>query len=429
MFSKENRANTIHGILLIALFSFAAFYIAEIPFVKSLSFSPLIVGIILGMLYANSLRNKLPETWVPGIKFCTKQILRAGIVLYGFRLTLTQVAAVGLPAVVIDTIIVAGTIFLGVWLGKLLKMDKDTSLMTATGSAICGAAAVLEQGRDRWIEALSAALPSDFSIPVTKATTQDPGESIALAHAAEETMCGEFAESMPEITRIKVLDHGDLAEAVVPDVRPVRAVILAAVLSLFFVVVIFLLWELSRDGIWLPATLRRRYGLHSLGTVESTGFAENVKYLLEKADAHKIAVCGALPEGDPQEAVDRLRELQPAGREQTSGRVQPIDREWIAVPSPLLCPESAETLRAADVVLLAVPAGATVGKRLEAVLEYLTAQDCKVDGAFLWNADETLIRSYYFLPMIGSDTADNDMNTRNTEMEHTKTTQAEGEQA
>ena len=142
MFS-EKRGNVLHGVLLIALFSCSAFYIAEFQFIKQLSFSPLIVGIILGMLYANSLRNKLPETWVPGIKFCTKQILRAGIVLYGFRLTLTQVAAVGLPAVVIDTIIVAGTIFLGVWLGKLLKMDKDTSLMTATGSAICGAAAVL----------------------------------------------------------------------------------------------------------------------------------------------------------------------------------------------------------------------------------------------------------------------------------------------
>ena len=152
----------------------------------------------------------------------------------------------------------------------------ETHLQEAAERGETGAAAVLEQGRDRWIEALSAALPSDFSIPVTKATTQDPAESIALAHAAEETMCGEFAESMPEITRIKVLDHGDLAEAVVPDVRPVRAVILAAVLSLFFVVVIFLLWELSRDSIWLPATLRRRYGLHSLGTVESTGFAENV---------------------------------------------------------------------------------------------------------------------------------------------------------
>lgn len=143
MFSKENRSNTFHGILLIALFSFAAFYIAEIPFVKSLSFSPLIVGIILGMLYANSLRNKLPETWVPGIKFCTKQILRTGIVLYGFRLTLTQVMAVGVPAIVMDSIIVAGTIFLGLWFGKIIKLDKETTLMTSTGSAICGAAAVL----------------------------------------------------------------------------------------------------------------------------------------------------------------------------------------------------------------------------------------------------------------------------------------------
>ena len=143
MFEKGTRGNTLHGILLIALFSFAAFYIAEIPFVKKLSFSPLIVGIILGMLYANSLRNKLPETWVPGIKFCTKQILRAGIVLYGFRLTLTQVVEVGLPAVIIDSIVVTGTIFLGIWFGKLLKMDKDTALMTATGSSICGAAAVL----------------------------------------------------------------------------------------------------------------------------------------------------------------------------------------------------------------------------------------------------------------------------------------------
>ena len=171
MFEKGNRANTLHGILLIALFSFAAFYIAEIPFVKSLSFSPLIVGIILGMLYANSLRNKLPETWVPGIKFCTKQILRAGIVLYGFRLTLTQVAAVGLPAVIIDTIIVAGTIFLGIWLGKLLKMDKDTSLMTSTGSAICGAAAVM-------------GLAGSIKVPEDKQDEKDNDVTMAVAIVA-----------------------------------------------------------------------------------------------------------------------------------------------------------------------------------------------------------------------------------------------------
>ena len=143
MLEKGNRANALHGILLIALFSFAAFYIAEIPFVRRLSFSPLIVGIILGMLYANSLRNKQPETWVPGIKFCTKQILRWGIILYGFRLTLAQVAAVGLPALAVDLIVVTVTILGGVALGRLLRIDADTALMTSTGSAICGDAAVL----------------------------------------------------------------------------------------------------------------------------------------------------------------------------------------------------------------------------------------------------------------------------------------------
>lgn len=140
---NERRASKLHGILLITLFSFAAFYIADFEFVKRLSLSPLIVGIVLGILYANSLRNHLPQTWVPGITFCTKFVLRAGIILYGFRLTYQQVMHIGLPAIVIDTIIVLFTIIIGVIFGRLLKMDRDISLLTSTGSAICGAAAVL----------------------------------------------------------------------------------------------------------------------------------------------------------------------------------------------------------------------------------------------------------------------------------------------
>ncbi len=143
MFTKANRANTSHGLLLIILFSMAAFYLSELEWVKSMRLSPLIVGIILGTIYANSLRKKLPEDWVPGIRFCTKQILRTGIVLYGFRLTLSDVYAVGLPAVIVDAIIVVVTLSLGIFLGKILKMDSQTALMTATGSSICGAAAVL----------------------------------------------------------------------------------------------------------------------------------------------------------------------------------------------------------------------------------------------------------------------------------------------
>ena len=140
---KENRPDVLHGILLIVLFSFSAFYISDFEFVRKLSLSPLIVGIILGMLYANSLRNKLPQTWVPGIQFCTKQVLRLGFVLYGFRLTFQQVAEIGLPAIAADLVIVCGTLLIGILAGRLLKVDGETSLMTSVGSAICGAAAVL----------------------------------------------------------------------------------------------------------------------------------------------------------------------------------------------------------------------------------------------------------------------------------------------
>ena len=156
----EKGGNALHGVLLIALFSCSAFYIAEIPFVKSLSFSPLIVGIILGMFYANSLRNRLPEAWTPGIRYCSKQILRAGIVLYGFRLTLADVAAVGVPAVAVDAVVVAGTLLLGGAFGRGVEVDQGTGLVAAAGRLVCGAGggrgAVGARGSSRGAGNLSA---------------------------------------------------------------------------------------------------------------------------------------------------------------------------------------------------------------------------------------------------------------------------------
>ena len=149
----EQRSSMLHGVLLMALFACAAFYLGDMEFAKTLSFSPMIIGIILGMLYANSLRNNLPETWTPGIVFCSKRILRFGIILYGFKLTFQDITAVGLPAIIIDAIVVTVTILLGLFVGKLLKMDRSIALLTACGSAICGAAR-LWCGRRNTSEAL-----------------------------------------------------------------------------------------------------------------------------------------------------------------------------------------------------------------------------------------------------------------------------------
>lgn len=143
MFSQK-RGHMLHGVLLIALFSCAAFYIGSARVFTALSISPLIIGIVLGMIYANLLRMHLPETWVPGIQFCSKRLLRIGIILYGFRLTFQDIAAVGVAGITVDAIIVAVTIIGGYFIGyRVLKMDKGTAMLTSVGSGVCGAAAVL----------------------------------------------------------------------------------------------------------------------------------------------------------------------------------------------------------------------------------------------------------------------------------------------
>ena len=135
--------NFVKGFAVIAVMSVAAWFIATLDAVKALSFSSLIIGILLGMVYANTLRKRQPAAWDSGIKFCSKRMLRLGIILYGFRLTFQDVIAVGPKAVMVDCIVVVVTLLLGVWIGRKLGMDRETTLMASTGSAICGAAAVL----------------------------------------------------------------------------------------------------------------------------------------------------------------------------------------------------------------------------------------------------------------------------------------------
>ena len=96
-FSTNNRPHTLHGILFVALFALAATYISNIQLLKDLAISPLIIGILLGMIYANTLRMHLPVQWVPGILFSTKTLLRIGIIFFGFKVTFQQIIGVGLP--------------------------------------------------------------------------------------------------------------------------------------------------------------------------------------------------------------------------------------------------------------------------------------------------------------------------------------------
>ena len=143
-FSPENRKGTISGIIFVALVASAATYIAGLGPIKALGISPLVVGIVIGIFYANTLHNHFPTSWETGIVFSAKKILRFAIVFYGFRLTFQQIIDVGPAGITVSAIMLTTTFLLGTYLGiKMFKMDRDTSMLTASGASVCGAAAVL----------------------------------------------------------------------------------------------------------------------------------------------------------------------------------------------------------------------------------------------------------------------------------------------
>ncbi|MEA3371705.1 MAG: YeiH family protein [Campylobacterota bacterium] len=143
-FSQEKRKGTISGIIFVAIFAAAATMISDLNAVKSLGISPLVIGIVMGIFYANTLHNQVPSEWGTGITFSGKKILRFAIVFYGFRITFQQIAEVGMSGFMVSLIMLTTTLILGSYLGyKIFKMEKDTAILTASGAAVCGAAAVL----------------------------------------------------------------------------------------------------------------------------------------------------------------------------------------------------------------------------------------------------------------------------------------------
>lgn len=143
-FNKENSRHTLSGLLFVAGFATLATFISFIPSVKGLGFSPLIIGIVISMIYGNTLRKNLPQKWLLGILFSAKFILRLALIFYGFRITFQEISSVGTDGLIVSVVMVLSTFLLGTLLGsKVFKMDSDLAMLTSSGASICGAAAVL----------------------------------------------------------------------------------------------------------------------------------------------------------------------------------------------------------------------------------------------------------------------------------------------
>ncbi len=85
-----------------------------------------------------------------GIEFFSRSVLRLGVALLGLRVSVAQIASLGIVPVITVIVGVVTTTMLGLWLAQRLALGRYFGVLSGGAVAICGASAAL---------AISAALP------------------------------------------------------------------------------------------------------------------------------------------------------------------------------------------------------------------------------------------------------------------------------
>lgn len=102
--------------------------------------SALLVAILLGAVVGNIVT--LPARVEPGIGFAAKRLLRAGIVLLGLQLVISDIVDLGAGMILVVIAVVGLGIAGTMAMGRLLGIGFTQRLLIACGFSICGAAAV-----------------------------------------------------------------------------------------------------------------------------------------------------------------------------------------------------------------------------------------------------------------------------------------------
>ncbi|WP_435945652.1 YeiH family putative sulfate export transporter [Dryocola sp. BD586] len=132
------------GLALSGAITALALWLGDIPAVAGLGLGALTLAILCGMIVGNTLYPNISRQCDDGVLFAKQHLLRLGIILYGFRLTFSQIADVGASGLIIDMLTLTSTFMLACVLGqKMFGLDKQTSWLIGAGSSICGAAAIL----------------------------------------------------------------------------------------------------------------------------------------------------------------------------------------------------------------------------------------------------------------------------------------------
>ncbi|MEM9057847.1 MAG: putative sulfate exporter family transporter [Pseudomonadota bacterium] len=103
--------------------------------------SPIMMAIVLGITVRNAL--PLSATFQPGIHCALKRVLRLGIVLLGFRMSLGQLGDVGIKSLPVIGATVGSALLIVTWLSRRLGLSRGLGTLLTVGTSICGITAIV----------------------------------------------------------------------------------------------------------------------------------------------------------------------------------------------------------------------------------------------------------------------------------------------
>ena len=132
----NNRFNLLFpGLIVVGTIAAAAGFLS-IHYKAPVMLFALLIGIAFNFLASD-------ERCAPGIEFSSKKILRFGVALLGFRVTLDQILGLGTNVLLLVPILVISSIAISWLIAKLMGRKYLFALLTACAVSICGAAAAL----------------------------------------------------------------------------------------------------------------------------------------------------------------------------------------------------------------------------------------------------------------------------------------------
>lgn len=97
---------------------------------------PIVLALLIGLLVNFSPLN-------PGGAYAGRFLLRLAIVLMGARVTLDVLSKASPVGIVIILVVMAITIWLSLFVGKRIRLEKDAAALIGTGNSVCGVSACL----------------------------------------------------------------------------------------------------------------------------------------------------------------------------------------------------------------------------------------------------------------------------------------------